>query len=144
MKKRILIIALIVSLSGTLISKEISNIKLVYGLEGTHLMVSASCTPESFDSNFCEDINFLTTYDEIFIEQFNDLYEKLLYRKDSIKNIDPRIMTIIYYKDSISNDTIYFGEHYGISRNGILLQDNEDLLNLIKQKIGWVNRYNKK
>lgn len=107
-------------------------------------MVSAKCTLESFEFSFGDDINFLTTYDGTFINQFENLYEKLLPRNDSIKDIDPRILTIIFYKDSTANDTIYFGEHYGISRNNKLFQDSDSLLRLVKRKIGWTEYYLKR
>jgi hypothetical protein len=46
-------------------------------------------------------------------------------------------MTIIYYNNSIPNDTIYFGEQYGIYKNGVSMKNDIGLLNLIKRKIGW-------
>jgi hypothetical protein len=46
-------------------------------------------------------------------------------------------MAIIYYSDSIPNDTLYLGEHYGIQKNGILMKNDVGLLSLIKDKIGW-------
>lgn len=142
--KKVFIITFCVLLSEILVSKDISKIKLVYGAEGTHLMVAASCTPESFDSNFGDEMNFLITYDELFIEQFNSLYKKLLPTDDSIKRIDPRVMAIITYDKHVTNDTVYFGETYGIYRNDTILKDNECLLNIIKRKIGWINSYKKK
>lgn len=144
MKKGIVTISILFLLSGTLVSKDISKIKIVYGAEGTHLMVSAKCTPESFDFSFGDDINFLTTYDDAFIHQFKKLQEKLLPINDSIKGIDPRILTVVFYKDSTANDTIYFGEHYGISCNDTLFQDNDSLLSLVKRKIGWTEFYLKR
>ncbi|WP_321480944.1 hypothetical protein [uncultured Bacteroides sp.] len=138
MKKRIFIIMLFALLSDALVSKDISKIKLIYGWEGTYLPVSAYCTPESFYSTFGDGLNFLTTYDDIFIKSISNLHEELLpMDNDSIKEIDPRIMIIIYYNDSLPNDTIYLGEFNGIYRDGKVLKDNKDLLNIVKKKIGW-------
>ena len=144
--KRYFFMMLFVLLSKTLAGKDIDKIKLVFGAEGTFLPISASCSPESFNFSFGVDINFLTTYDDIFIREFSSLYKGLLPKNedDSIDAFDPRIMTVIIYRDySIPNDTICLGEFYGISFNGELMEDNEALLNLVKRKIGW-NRINRK
>lgn len=44
---------------------------------------------------------------------------------------------IISYNEDLQNDTLYLGEHYGISKNGITMKDDKEFLNLIKRKIGW-------
>lgn len=127
-------------LGGVTIAKDTNRIKLVYGSEGTLLPVSAQCTPESFSFSFGDEINFLTTYDDFFVNRFLNLSEILSPKdpNDSIQFIDPRIMAIVMYGDStIKNDTICFEEYYGICKNGTLMEDNNALLNLVKKKIGW-------
>jgi len=72
----------------------------------------------------------------MFIAQFQDLYSRLSH-SDSTFLIDPRIMTVVSYEESIPNDTLYMGEYFGIIKNGNRMQDNDSLLNLVKTKIGW-------
>lgn len=138
MIRKIIFILLAISLSEALVSREMSKIKLVYGAERTMLPVAASCTEESFSFNFGKLINFLTTYDMLFLYEFEKLFEDIKpLQSDSVRFIDPRIMAIITYKDSIPNDTICFGEFHGICLNGVLMQDDKKMLNLVKKKIGW-------
>ncbi len=44
----------------------------------------------------------------MFIAQFQDLYSRLSH-SDSTFLIDPRIMTVVSYEESIPNDTLYMG-----------------------------------
>lgn len=69
----------------------------------------------------------------MFIAQFQDLYSRLSH-SDSTFLIDPRIMTVVSYEESIPNDTLYMGEYFGIIKNGNRMQDNDSLLNLVKTK----------
>lgn len=64
------------------------------------------------------------------------MYQRLL-PGDSTMTVDPRIMTVVSYEENVPNDTIYWGEYFGINRNGQIMQDCDSLLNLIKTKIGW-------
>lgn len=122
--------------NSILIGQNISSIKFVYGLEGTYLPISAQCNPESFNSNFGDDINFSTTHDVLFIEKFFELFENLI-PSHGEDYIDPRIMCIINYVDGNLNDTLCLGEFHGLALNGVLMQHDIEILNLIKDKIGW-------
>lgn len=119
--------------------QEILRIKFVYGSEDYSLPMVASCTPSSFSFCFEEGLNFLITYDKIFVDNFSKKYQKL-HPQDSNKialEIDPRIMSIIEYSNDIPNDTVCFGKYHGVCKNGSLMEDDKELLILVKQKIGW-------
>lgn len=122
-------------LSNNLASQDINKIRFIYGQEGTYVPIAVSCDL-SFISRFGEDLNILTTYDDIFLARFQDLYSRLL-PSDSTCLIDPRIMAVVSYDESIPNDTLYMGEYFGINKNGNCMQDSDSLLNLVKTKIGW-------
>lgn len=134
--KLILVVCAFFMYSNSLSSQDIANIKFIYGIEGTSLPISASCEPNNFMSCFGDDLNFLTTYSDLFIEKFQKRYQELS-PIDSTGIIDPRIMAIISYKEEIPNDTIYLGEYFGIYKNKQFMQNDTLLLNLIKTKIGW-------
>lgn len=133
--KLILVTFVFLLFSNSLTSQDITKIRFIYGQEGTLIPIAASCDI-SFIARFGEDLNILTTYDGIFIAQFQDLYSRLSH-SDSTFLIDPRIMTVVSYEESIPNDTLYMGEYFGIIKNGNRMQDNDSLLNLVKTKIGW-------
>lgn len=113
-----------------------ARVKLVYGAKGVLVPIAVECNPESFERSFSESLNFLTTYDDIFIAWFSFYIGKLVPENDTMKIIDPRIM-IISYNESLQNDTLYLGESYGILKNGTMMKDSKELLNLVKRKIGW-------
>lgn len=98
--------------------------------------VSAKCTPQGFEQSFYESLNFLTTYDDIFLAWFSFYMEQLIPERNIEKDMDPRIM-IVAYRDSLQNDTLYLGESYGILKNRVMMKDDSNLLNLVKRKIGW-------
>ena len=133
--KLILVTFVFLLFSNSLTSQDITKIRFIYGQEGALMPIAASCDI-SFIAQFGEDLNILTTYDGMFIAQFQDLYSRLSH-SDSTFLIDPRIMTVVSYEESIPNDTLYMGEYFGIIKNGNRMQDNDSLLNLVKTKIGW-------
>lgn len=120
----------------TALGQDIKRVKLVYGSSGVLLPVSVKCTPQSFEQSFYESLNFLTTYDDIFLTWFSFYMEQLIPERNIEKDIDPRIM-IVSYRDSLQNDTLYLGESYGIVKNKVMMKDDSNLLNLVKRKIGW-------
>lgn len=120
----------------TALGQDIKRVKLVYGSSGVLLPVSVKCTPQSFEQSFYESLNFLTTYDDIFLTWFSFYMEQLIPERNIEKDIDPRIM-IVSYRDSLQNDTLYLGESYGIVKNKVIMKDDSNLLNLVKRKIGW-------
>ena len=136
MKQKLLLIILFSSLCIGTFCQEREKAKLVYGAEGILLPVAAKCTPESFECSFGEELNFLTTYDDIFLSWLSFYVERM--EMDSLheKNIDPRLMLILYNETS-QNDTLYLGEYYGIYKNGVIMKDDNNFRNLIKRKIGW-------
>lgn len=134
--RRIYFIVILSLFSEMLIGQNISSIKFVYGLEGTCLPISAQCNPDSFSSSFGDDINFLSTYETLFIERFSELLKNLTPSSDE-DYIDPRIVCIINYTDGNLNDTLCLGELHGLALNGVLMQHDIEVLNLIKDKIGW-------
>lgn len=121
--------------------QDIFRIKFVYGNEDLSLPLIPSCGIESFSLCFESEINFLTTYDLLFISKFDKQYRKLQFRKDDGNELEmiPQIMGIIDYLDTIPNDTVCFGKETGIRKNGILMEDNQELMTLIRGKIGWKN-----
>ena len=123
MKRQICFLILISSFCIITLGQEVKKVKLIYGSQGVLLPVSAKCTPQGFEQSFYESLNFLTTYDDIFLAWFS-FY------------MDPRIM-IVAYRDSLQNDTLYLGESYGILKNRVMMKDDSNLLNLVKRKIGW-------
>lgn len=134
------LLVLAISLNTKMYSQDIFSIKFVYGNEETSLPLVASCTVESFSFCFEDELNFLTTHDKQFINQFSILYKelKLKNKNDSLSEINPQIMSIIYYDDeSIPNDTVCFGKKCGICKNSVILENDKTLLTLIKKKIGW-------
>ena len=133
--KLILVTFVFLLFSNSLTSQDITKIRFIYGQEGALIPIATSCDI-SFIAQFGEDLNILTTYDGMFIAQFQDLYSRLSH-SDSTFLIDPRIMTVVSYEESIPNDTLYMGEYFGIIKNGNRMQDNDSLLNLVKTKIGW-------
>lgn len=140
MTKIIYLFILAFLLNTKMYSQDIFSIKFVYGNEETSLPLVASCTVESFSFCFEDELNFLTTYDKQFINQFSKLYKelKLKNKNDSLSEINPQIMSIIYYDDeSIPNDTVCFGKSCGICKNSVIMEDDNTLLTLIKKKIGW-------
>lgn len=136
MKCKCVFIVLLSLFSINALCQEGKKVRLVYGAKGILLPIAAECTPESFEQSFGESLNFLTTYDDIFIAWFIYYMERLKPEKYQERTIDPRIM-IISYNEDVHNDTLYLGEHHGISKNGIVMKDDEEFLNLIKRKIGW-------
>ena len=93
--KLILVTFVFLLFSNSLTSQDITKIRFIYGQEGTLIPIAASCDI-SFIARFGEDLNILTTYDGIFIAQFQDLYSRLSH-SDSTFLIDPRIMTVVSY-----------------------------------------------
>lgn len=138
---KVFFIILFTLISTTAFCQEIAKVRIVYGGEGTLLPVSAKCSPKSFESSFGDSLNFLTTYDKIFLMEFSLLLDRLEAKPDTTQNFDPRIIVIAYKTDNSTNDTIYLGEIRGVYKNGQCIKDNEDFLNLIKAKIGWKNQY---
>lgn len=136
MKRKCAFVVLLSLFCVNVLCQEGEKVKLVYGAKGILLPVAAKCSPESFEQSFGESLNFLTTYDDIFIAWFIYYVERLKPEKNQEITIDPRIM-IISYNEDLHNDTLYLGEHYGISKNGIIMKDEKEFLNLIKRKIGW-------
>ena len=114
--KLILVTFVFLLFSNSLTSQDITKIRFIYGQEGALIPIAASCDI-SFIAQFGEDLNILTTYDGMFIAQFQDLYSRLSH-SDSTFLIDPRIMTVVSYEESIPNDTLYMGEYFGIIKNG--------------------------
>ena len=127
MKRQICFLILISSFCIITLGQEVKKVKLIYGSQGVLLPVSAKCTPQGFEQSFYESLNFLTTYDDIFLAWFSFNIEK---------DMDPHIM-IVAYRDSLQNDTLYLGESYGILKNRVMMKDDSNLLNLVKRKIGW-------
>lgn len=76
------------------------KVKLIYGSQGVLLPVSAKCTPQGFEQSFYESLNFLTTYDDIFLAWFSFYMEQLIPERNIEKDMDPRIM-IVAYRDSL-------------------------------------------
>lgn len=136
MKRKYVLIVLFSLFCVNVFCRKEGKVKLVYGAKGVLLPIAAKCTPESFEQNFNESLNFLITYDDIFLAWFFFYLERLKPENNQEKIIDPRIM-IISYNEDLQNDTLYLGEHYGISKNGITMKDDKEFLNLIKRKIGW-------
>lgn len=136
MKRQLCILILFFPFCIATLGQEIKKVKLIYGSQGVLLPVSAKCSPQGFEQSFYESLNFLTTYDDIFLAWFSFYIERLVPERDTEKIIDPRIM-IVSYSDSLQNDTLYLGEFYGILKNRIIMKDNSNLLNLVKRKIGW-------
>lgn len=136
---KIVFFVFVFSLFGNKLAfQNITRIRLFYAQEGTYAPVEVSCDPDSFICFLAEDGNVLTTYSDIFIVQFQKMYQRLL-PGDSTMTVDPRIMTVVSYEENILNDIICWGEYFGINRNGQIMQDCDSLLNLIKTKIGWSN-----
>lgn len=114
MKRQICFLILISSFCIITLGQEVKKVKLIYGSQGVLLPVSAKCTPQGFEQSFYESLNFLTTYDDIFLAWFSFYMEQLIPERNIEKDMDPRIM-IVAYRDSLQNDTLYLGESYGIS-----------------------------
>lgn len=72
--------------------------------------------------------------DTVFLNKFG-LFIKELLPDSTCSGIDARIIGIIYYQDSYHQDTICLGEYWGIDLNGNFMQDNENLLSLVKENI---------
>ena len=97
--KLILVTFVFLLFSNSLTSQDITKIRFIYGQEGALMPIAVSCDI-SFIAQFGEDLNILTTYDGMFIAQFQDLYSRLSH-SDSTFLIDPRIMTVVSYEESI-------------------------------------------
>ena len=136
MKRQICFLILISSFCIITLGQEVKKVKLIYGSQGVLLPVSAKCTPQGFEQSFYESLNFLTTYDDIFLAWFSFYMEQLIPERNIEKDMDPRIM-IVAYRDSLQNDTLYLGESYGILKNRVMMKDDSNFLNLVKRKIGW-------
>lgn len=74
MKRQICFLILISSFCIITLGQEVKKVKLIYGSQGVLLPVSAKCTPQGFEQSFYESLNFLTTYDDIFLAWFSFLY----------------------------------------------------------------------
>ena len=78
MKRQICFLILISSFCIITLGQEVKKVKLIYGSQGVLLPVSAKCTPQGFEQSFYESLNFLTTYDDIFLAWFSFYMEQLI------------------------------------------------------------------
>ena len=130
--KKIVVTILFFSISSILLYPKVTKIKFVFTEIGVTVPVAVSCDPESF--NWFNILDYKTVKDSIYISNFENLLMTL--NPDTTnQSIDVRIMAIISHDDTIHKDTLCFGEFNGIDFNGILMQNNQELLKLVKQEV---------
>lgn len=104
------------------------------------------CASQTFPQAIINMYDCLDTiiYDNIFVERFTNIVDNL--KVDTVQcMIDIRTVALVTRNNN--TDTICFGGYFGISRDGIKMQDNDSLFDMINGTLytlkGWRRIFDK-
>lgn len=109
--------------------EKIEDIRIVYLPERSTVMVPVTCSTleEVFDLRKEKVIVNART-----IRSISDEIEKLT-PQDTLHSMDVRMKLMIKYQGRV--DTLCMGAFFGVMLNGELMEDNRQLLDIVKRKI---------
>jgi len=123
----------VIILHSSCSSTSVKNARFLYGSDEATVIVPITCS--SIEYNLVE-VKRKDVKNKAFLNALETEMGKLQpYEKDGLpRDVDVRIKLVVDYKDDAS-DTLCLGGFYGTILNGNLMEDNPQLLDLIKSKI---------
>ncbi|WP_017732421.1 hypothetical protein [Nafulsella turpanensis] len=131
-KKKYLLYILVLAMLSCKSSKEdIEQVRVKFGPEETTVMVPVTC--ESIDYIFPDSLlKQKTITDKRFLEKLGKELSSLEQASEE-RNVDIRMKLLIDYPKK--TDTLCLGEFFNVVLNGKLMDDNPELLNLVKSEV---------